>query len=105
MNKYTDLKVVAYIFQAMGLVTLVLFLLLLASAPDVRFVILGLISFITWYAIGGALLVLIDIAKSVRASAVVAIEQEDRRKVKAKLGADGKSLGLRRINPEKRRGA
>jgi len=105
MNRYNNLKTVAYALQAIGLATLTIFLLLLASSPDIRFVFIGLVSFIVWYAAGGALLILIDIAVSVRASAVIAMEQEDRRKAKVKPSSNGKPATLRRIDPEKRKQA
>lgn len=104
MNKHTDLKVVAYAFQALGVIALLIALWYTALTQSIFFMIYGLISFIWLYAIGGALLILIDIAKSVRVSAVVAVEQEQNDRRKAKPKAD-KSLGLKHANPEKRRTA
>ncbi len=106
MNKHTDLKVAAYVFQALGLITFLISFWYTALTHSGFFLIYGVIGFAWLYAIGGALLVLIDIAKSVRASAMVAIEhEEERRKTKAKLVSNGKPLGLQRVNAKKRKHA
>ena len=123
MNKHTDLKIAAYVFQALGIIALLIALWYTALTQSMFFLIYGAIGFVWMYAIGGALLVLIDIAKSVRASAVVAIEEEAQRKikqsklqhgarctcnlapVKARPGVNDKPLGLQRVNPKKRKHA
>lgn len=103
MSKYTDLNVAANLFKIVGVFIFAISILYAVSTESIFFMIAGLIGFVWWYAIGGALLVLIDIAKSVRASAVVAIEQEERSK--AKPSSNGKPLGLQRVNRKKRREA
>ena len=122
MTKHTDIKAVAYVFQVLGIITLVIALLYTVATQSIFFMIYGLIGFAWLYAIGGALLVLIDIAKSVRASAVVAIEQEDRReadkRVKSRPNINDRLLekqrakartnkrsGLQKLSPEKRMNA
>ncbi len=77
-----------------------------ALAQDIMFAICGLfVSFVWMEDICKALLALADIAQSVRASAVIAVEQDERLKAKAKAGRNGKSLGLQRVRPKQKRSA
>ena len=105
MNKYTDLKVVAYAFQGLGVTALILSFIPAVLNDSILIALYGVVSFVWMYATGGALLILIDISKSVRASAVVAIEREDQRKEEVKPGSNGRSLGLKRVSPKKKRSA
>ncbi|KKM84631.1 hypothetical protein LCGC14_1297220 [marine sediment metagenome] len=99
MKRYNDLKHCANIFKVLGLLSVVINLLASAVAQDLTFAVVGLISLLWLYAWGAALLTLGDIAYAVRASASLALEQDEARKARA--SKNGKSLNLKHVKREK----
>lgn len=101
MNKYNNLKISANIIRALAVIIFAIDLLAAFILQGIDILFIGFIGAVLLFGWGEALLALVDIAQSVRVSAVIAHEQDERRK--AKVASNGKSLGLQHVNPEKRR--
>lgn len=106
MNKHDDLRAVGITLCAIGAFSLAMSVISAYFNDSALILVFGVIGSLLLYVVGRASLLLIDIAKHIKVTAIIAIEQEknESRKVKAKPSSKGK-LGLRRIDPEKRKHA